>query len=177
MSVTRIILRSPLMRRVLMVLVAIALLVSVLRLVAPLRERVRLQHQLSTVMAKHATQQLLHPLFTEILNADQTNTFAALVPPATCPLRQEEVATVSTFFEQLAVAHGFAIGKVGLRMISDPPRRLLAVALPLDGRYDQLGSLLKALLLLPSLESLDRITVQLEDPVDRIHVEIKLALE
>ncbi len=169
--------RSTLVRRGLMVVAVIALLLSVLRLVPLLQERARLQHRLAAVIAQRDRQQILYPLFTELMNADQADAFAGLVPPGTCPLRQDEVATVSTLFEQLAVGHGFAIGRVRLRMISDPPRRLLSVALPLDGAYDQLGPLLNDLLLMPSLEALDRVTVQLEDPVDRIQVEMKLALE
>lgn len=171
------ILRFPLVRRTLIALAAAALLLSLLRLVPPLRERVRLHRQLAAVRGNLASQEILQPLFETISNTDQADSFAALVPPVPCPLRQGEVATVSTLFEQLAVKHGFAMGMVSLRMISDPPRRLLAVTLPLVGAYDQLGPLLKDLLLLPSLESLDRITVRFEDPVDRINVELKLSLE
>jgi len=177
MNICCIILRFPFVRRSLIAVALAALLVSLLRLVTPLQERARLQHRLSAVMAKGAEQAILSPLLAEMKNADKVDSFAALAPPAKHALRQEEVATVSTRFEQLAAAHGFEIGRVQLRMISDSPQRLLAAVLPLNGDYEQFGAVLKELLLLPSLESLDRVSVHFEYPVDRVSVELKLALE
>lgn len=171
-------LRSPRLRLLVFVsLAAVALLGSLIRLVPPLCKRARLQRVLSTSLENRLARQALYPLFTEISSMEQVDTFKALIPPVKIPLRQEDVATVSAVFEQLAERHGFAVGMVSVRVISELPRRQLSVELPLDGAYGQFGGVLKDLLRLPSLESIDRITVLIGDSLERINVEFKLALE
>lgn len=171
------ILRSSLAKNILSVVLTGCLFVSLIRLMVPLRDRFRLERSLLSATQQRASLDLLYPFYEELLKVDHVSDWPALVLPAPQPLEQDDVLTVSDLFMRMAEAHELTLERVQLKVVSEPGKRVLRVSLPMSGLYRQMGPFLKDLVRLPSLETIERISVQLGNVKDSFNIELRLSLK
>jgi len=169
--------RSVVIRSGLPALMGVFLVVSVFRLLAPVRERVRLERMLEERVHTRRLQEIFYPLYAEIRTADRVGDWPELALPAPQRLDREAVRLLADRFRRIALEHQFEVEDVLLQVVTEGERRLLKVNLPLKGRYAGLGPFLNEAIRHPALESVSRISVLRNDGGEQINVEIRLLAE
>ncbi len=169
--------RLPGMRLVLPAALGAFILVGVLGLVLPIRERIRLARGLEQAGRQLAVQKTLYPLYVELRDADHVKDWPSLAVPELKPLDEEAVLAVQELFGKMAKGHGMELGQVLVQAQTEEGARALQVVLPLSGLYGKLGPFLADAIRLPAFDSVVRVLVERSDALDAMTVELKLALE
>ncbi len=160
-----------------LVLLGLLLTGSLVRLLLVLRAQVRLEQAVAETVARCQEQEILHPVYREILALDPVAGRDALVLQPRQPLRQDAVTNLSAELGRIAAGAGFVPGEILVQVAGEDQHRLLKVELPAEGAYRRLGVLLADLIRMPSLESLRRVSVQRGDGADLLKIELMLVIE
>ena len=160
------------------ILLGVAVLGTVGRGLLVVRESGKLACALETTLQRQSVLEVLYPLYQEMnMAVGGLENGSRLALPSLQVLGRGHLPGLSEMFKGMAAQYGIESGDIRFEVQTDNGQRLLQVALPLKGRYRDLGPLLADLIRLPSLISVDRLSAVWYENGDAIDIELKLALE
>ncbi len=140
----------------------VAFLVALAGLFAPVRARLQLEAELDDTRFRRQQQEVLFPFYQSLLSRDRLSEWEDLYAGPAVPLEQAQVVEVPSMLADVTSPHGFRImdrSDYRVRRRQDGSR-MLQVELPLQGRYADLGDLLKDLLLQPYVGQITYLRVE-----------------
>lgn len=177
MKVSGLFMRLTAVRLGLPVAAGLFVLLAGVRLGFVLRERLRLDSELSAARQAIAVQEVLFPLYVELQGTDYAGDWSSLAVPGPRLLDEAAVLATPEMFRRMAEAHGLELAPVLFGVETENGLRRLHVELPMRGSYRQFGALLDEVVRMDALISLERIAALHEDEQDVIRLELKLGLE
>ena len=166
------------LRWVLPLVLAVAVVGAVSRGVLVGRETLALTDMLHTAEQQQAVLALLLPLYAQLSSeANQVLDAEPLLYPGRQALDTELLPEWSERFQNMATMHGFRTKDIDFQVHTEDQVRFLQVTLPMVGRYQQFGPFLADVIRLPSLLSVDHLSVVWGDDADRIDITFRLAVE
>ena len=142
------------------------------------RETFAMRYLQETTGQQQSAMAVLYPLYLQLSReVEEIEEADLLAYPEWETLRVGDLPQLSASLEEMVSEHGLVALDIGFQVKAENARRLLLVTLPLRGRYRQLGGVLEGVIELPSLLSIDRLSVVWGEAADEIELIFRLAME
>ena len=147
-------------------------------LLSPLKTGRQLKKELEAIRSQLNAQEVLYPLYIDILGVDTPDVWPDLRVPARIKLSEPEVVSVPDKFIEIASRAGVEIGSVKpVVQKDDSGGRYLSVEVKANGSYEKVKDFLMGAAQMPSLVRMARLELRREELQEQINLQAHLALE